>query len=82
MHTVIFLEENSGTHDDGDSFVWSPFSPPISTAEVAAGLRKQAVLGPLCWSMICMFERLFLDTFAFFKICPTQSDLGRGKPFF
>ena len=25
VHTDIFLEKNSGTHDLGDSIVWSPF---------------------------------------------------------
>ena len=69
-------------HDDGDAFFWSPFSPPISKAEVAPGSRKQVVLGPLVFSIICIFEGRFLDTFAFFAISIIQSDLGRGKGFF
>ena len=69
-------------HDDGDAFVWSPFSPPISIAEVAPGSRKQVVLGPLFFSIICIFEDRFLDTLAFFEISAPQSDLVRGKPFF
>ena len=69
-------------HDDGDAFVWSPFSPPISIAEVAPGSRKQVVLGPLVFSIICNFEERILDTFTFFDISMFQSDLGRGKRFF
>ena len=54
--------------DDGDAFLWSLFSPPTSIAEVAPRSRKQVVLGPLFFSIICMFEDLSLDTFAFFEI--------------
>ena len=79
---TTLLEKNSGTHNVGQSFVWSPFSPPISIAEVAPGSRKQVVLGPLFFSIICIFEDRFLDTFAFFEIRWGQSDLGRGKRFF
>ena len=73
--------ENSGTHDFGDSIVWSPFRPPVSVAEVDFQSRKQMVLGPLFFSIICMFEDIILDTFAFLEIRWGQSDLGRGEPF-
>ena len=82
MRTTIFLDKNTGTHDDDDSFVWSPFSPPISIAEVAPGSRKQVVLGPLFFSIICIFEDQFSDTFAFSEIRRAHSDLGRGETFF
>jgi len=39
--TAIFLNENTDKHDDGDSFVRSPFSLPISIAEVDPGSRKK-----------------------------------------
>ena len=92
MRTTFFSNQNRAyQHSDrekywyasfGRSFFWSPFSPPISIAEVAPGSRKQVVLGPLVFSIICIFEHRFLDTFAFFEIRWGQSDLGRGELFF
>ena len=41
----FLIEKNNGTHDDGDSFVWSPFSRPEFRAEVAPRSRKQMVSG-------------------------------------
>ena len=66
----------------GDSFVWSPFSPPISIAEVAPRSRKQVVLRPLFFSIFCIFDERFLDTCAFLEIAWVHSDWGRGKQIF
>ena len=60
VRTSTFLDKNSGTHDFGDSIVWSPFRPPVSVAEVDFQSRKQVVLGPLFFSIFCIFEDRFL----------------------
>ena len=65
VRTTSFLDKNSGTHDDGYSIVWSPFSPPVSIAEVAPGSRKQVVLGPLFFSIFCIFQSRFLTDLHF-----------------
>ena len=59
------LEKNSGTHDIGESIVWTPFLPPESGAEVAPQSRKQVVLGPLFLSNICIFKIDFWTTCIF-----------------
>ena len=72
VRTTIFLDKNSGTHDDGYSIVWSPFWPPISIAEVGFGSRKQVVLGPLFFSIFWKFEAPFLTALHFWARRPFQ----------
>ena len=58
----------------------------LFTANFYSGSRsrieKTSRSGTIFFSIICNFESRFLNTYAFLNICPTHSDLGRGKPFF